>query len=56
MTPALTESDLENIVLGWFGELGYTIFHGQEIAPETPQAERSSYSVNRIENYPLYRI
>nr|EES52931.1 MAG: type I site-specific deoxyribonuclease, HsdR family [Leptospirillum ferrodiazotrophum] len=44
MTPALTESDLENIVLGWFGELGYTILHGPEIAPETPQAERSSYS------------
>ena len=44
MTPALTESGLENIVLGWFGELGYTILHGPEIAPETPQAERSSYS------------
>ena len=44
MTPALTESDLEQIVLGWFGELGYTILHGPEIAPETPQAERSSYS------------
>jgi len=44
LTPALTESDLENIVLGWFGELGYTILHGPEIAPETPQAERSSYS------------
>ena len=44
MTPALTESDLENIVLGWFSELGYTILHGPEIAPETPQAERASYS------------
>jgi type I restriction enzyme R subunit len=44
MTPALTESDLENIVLGWFGELGYTILHGPEIAPETSQSERASYS------------
>ncbi len=44
MIPALTESDLEQIVLGWFGELGYTILHGPEIAPETPQSERSSYS------------
>ena len=44
MTPALTESDLEQIVLSWFGELGYTILYGPEIAPETPQSERASYS------------
>ena len=44
MTPALTESDLEQIVLGWFGELGYTILYGPEIAPETPQSERAFYS------------
>ena len=44
MTPALTESDLEHIVLGWFGELGYTILHGPEIASEARLAERSSYS------------
>ena len=41
---ALTESDLEQIVLGWFGELGYTILHGPEIAPEASLSERSSYS------------
>ena len=44
MTPALTESDLENIVLGWFGELGYTILHGPEVAPEVLCSEGSSYS------------
>ena len=42
MTPALTESDLEQIVLGWFGELGYTILSGPEIAPEASLSERST--------------
>ena len=26
MTPTLTESNIENIVLGWFGEFGYAHF------------------------------
>ena len=44
MTPALTESDLEQIVLSWFGELGYTHLYGPHIAPEEPLTERSDYS------------
>ena len=40
----LNESDLENVVLKWFRELGYTILHGPEIAPEALRSERSSYS------------
>ena len=41
---ALTESDLEQIVLGWFGELGYTHLYGPHIAPEEPITERFDYS------------
>ena len=41
---ALTESDLEQIVLGWFSELGYTHLYGPHIAPEEPLTERSDYS------------
>jgi type I restriction enzyme R subunit len=39
-----TESVVEEAALGWLGELGYTIRHGQEIAPDTPTAERADYS------------
>ena len=28
MTPTLTESNIENIVLGWFGEFGYAHLYG----------------------------
>ena len=41
---ALTESDLEQIVLGWFGELGYAHLYGPHIAPEEPLTERFDYS------------
>ncbi|MHB1756770.1 MAG: type I restriction endonuclease subunit R [Leptospirillum sp.] len=44
MTPNLTESVLEQIVLGWFSELGYSVLHGPDIAPREPGAERYDYS------------
>ena len=44
MTPNLTESDVEEIVLGWFGELGYSVLHGPTIASGEPGAERYDYS------------
>ncbi|MHB8370660.1 MAG: type I restriction endonuclease subunit R [Leptospirales bacterium] len=44
MASGLTESDVEQIVLGWFGELGYSILHGPDIAPGEPGAERSDYA------------
>ena len=37
------ESDIEETSLGWFADLGYTVLHGPDIAPDTPDAERSSY-------------
>ena len=38
------ESDIEEASLDWLAELGYTVLHGPDIAPDTPDAERSSYS------------
>ena len=38
------ESDIEEASLNWFAELGYTVLHGPDIAPDTPDAERSSYN------------
>ena len=37
------ESDIEAAALEWLAELGYTVLHGPDIAPDTPNAERSSY-------------
>ena len=37
------ESDVEETSLDWFAGLGYTVLHGPNIAPDTPNAERSSY-------------
>ena len=37
------ESDIEEASLAWFANLGYTVLHGPDIAPDTPDAERSSY-------------
>ena len=39
----ITESDIEEAALAWLAELGYTVLHGPDIAPETPGAERSRY-------------
>ncbi len=38
------ESDIEEAALEWFAELGYTVLHGPDIAPNTPDAERSDYN------------
>ena len=37
------ESDIEETSLDWLADLGYTVLHGPDIAPDTPDAERSSY-------------
>jgi type I restriction enzyme, R subunit len=39
-----TESDVEEAALYYFEQLGYSILHGSDIAPEEPQAERASYA------------
>lgn len=39
----LHESHIESAALGWFADLGYAVFHGNDIAPGEPNAERRSY-------------
>jgi type I restriction enzyme, R subunit len=39
----LTESIVEDAALTWFGELGYAVGHGPQMAPGEPSAERDSF-------------
>ena len=39
----ISESVLEEAVLGWFGNLRYQVVHGSTIAPGEPGAERDDY-------------
>lgn len=39
----LNESIVEDAALEWFGELGYALGHGPELAPGEPAAERDSF-------------
>jgi len=43
MTGSFTESIVEEAALGWFGDLGYAVLHGPEIAPGEPHTERDDY-------------
>lgn len=54
-----TESEIENIALAWFENLGYKILHGPEIAPSEKKSERTDYHqpflLQRVRNS-LYTI
>ncbi len=39
----VTESIVEDAALEWFGELGYAVGHGPQMAPGEPAAERDSF-------------
>ena len=39
----LNESIVEEAALAWFGELGYAVGHGPQLAPGEPAAERDSF-------------
>ena len=39
-----TEWEVEEAALVWLAAMGWNIAHGPDIAPETPQAERATYS------------
>ena len=41
---ALNESTVEDAALTWFGELGYAVGHGPQIAPGEAAAERDSFA------------
>ncbi len=43
MTAIFTESLVEEATLDWLSNLGWTVRHGQEIAPGEPAAERDNY-------------
>ena len=40
---SLNESIVEDAALEWFGELGYAVGHGPQLAPGKPAAERDSF-------------
>ena len=40
---SLNESIVEDAALTWFGELGYAVGHGPQLAPGEPAAERASF-------------
>jgi len=44
MNAKLTESHVEEAALGWLEDLGYTVLHGPDISPDSPNPERASYS------------
>ena len=39
----LTESDVEQVALDWLANVGWKVAHGPDIAPDTPDAERTDY-------------
>ena len=39
----LNESIVEDAALEWFGELGYAVGHGPQLAPGEPAAERQLF-------------
>jgi type I restriction enzyme R subunit len=41
---SLNESIVEDAALEWFGELGYAVGHGPQLAPGEPAAERDAFS------------
>ena len=51
---SLNESIVEDAALEWFGELGYAVGHGPDIAPGEPAMERESFGgvvlVGRLRN------
>ena len=39
----LNETHVEEAALAWFGELGYAIGHGPQLAPGEPATDRDSF-------------
>jgi len=40
---SLNESHVEDAALTWFGEMGYAVGHGSQLAPGESAAERDSF-------------
>ena len=43
LVTTLTEADVESAALEWLADLGWGVAHGPDIAPDTPNAERTDY-------------
>ena len=41
---SLNESIVEDAALAWFGELGYAVGQGPQLAPGEPAAERDAFA------------
>ena len=41
--PSLSESAVEQAALGWLDDMGWTVAHGRDVAPDTPNGERGDY-------------
>ena len=39
----ITEADVEQAALEWLSALGWKVAHGPDIAPDTPNVERTDY-------------
>ena len=46
---SFTESDVEEAALDWLADLGWSVAHGPDIAPDTPYAERVDYGTVVLE-------
>ena len=46
----ITEADVEHAALDWLRGLGWRVAHGPDIAPDTPNAERSDYGQVALEH------
>jgi phosphoglycolate phosphatase len=44
VSPAFTESDVEDAALAWLVGAGWQIAHGPDIAPDMPASERATYA------------
>jgi len=43
MRQLVCESHVEEAALEWFEELGWSVLHGPDIAPDEPASERETY-------------
>ncbi len=48
----LNEADVEQAALSWLKTTGWTVVHGPDIAPDAPDAERTSYDQVVLEQRP----
>ena len=46
---SITEADVEQAALDWLSALGWKVAHGPDIAPGTPNAERTDYGQVALE-------